>query len=313
MSDQQPFPVVPYLTSIAVAYRNKKFIADQVLPRVPVGKRDFKYTLYTLADAFTIPNTRVGRRSLPTEVEFGGTDTTSSVADYGLDDVIPYDDIEQAQGTQFDPRAQAAENLTDLLALDREKRTSDLVMNASNYASANKDTLSGTTQWSHASSDPVTAIKNALDGMINRANVLVLSRAVASALQSHAKIVAAAYPLGGNASVGGTVALDAIARLFELDEILVGEGFYNSAKPGQTATIVRVWPKYAAAIVRNQQANTRQGMTFGMTATWGQRVAGELPEPKIGLRGSTRLRVGESLKELLTANDLGFLWIDAVA
>ena len=38
-----PFPIIPELTGIAIAYRNRAMIADLVLPRVtPVSKEEFK-------------------------------------------------------------------------------------------------------------------------------------------------------------------------------------------------------------------------------------------------------------------------------
>ena len=37
------FPVNPVLTAIAIAYRNRRMIADDVLPRTDVGKQEFKY------------------------------------------------------------------------------------------------------------------------------------------------------------------------------------------------------------------------------------------------------------------------------
>ncbi|MFV9531212.1 hypothetical protein ACNUIM_32135 [Pseudomonas aeruginosa] len=65
-----PFPIDPELTAIAIAYRNGRMIADEVLPRVPVGKQEFKYWKYDLAQGFTVPETLVGRKSKPNEVEF---------------------------------------------------------------------------------------------------------------------------------------------------------------------------------------------------------------------------------------------------
>ena len=38
-----------------------------------------------------------------------------------------------------------------------------------------------------------------------------------------------------------------------------------------------------------------------------------MPEPKTGLRGAQRVRAGESVRELVVASDVGFLWRDAVA
>ncbi|UUE75476.1 hypothetical protein [Pectobacterium aroidearum] len=80
-----PFPIDPHLTSIAIAYRNGSLIADSVLPRVPVGKSEFKWWEYDLADGFTLPNTSVGRTSQPNQVEFNATEETSSTSDYALD------------------------------------------------------------------------------------------------------------------------------------------------------------------------------------------------------------------------------------
>ncbi|MGV8796604.1 hypothetical protein ACV373_31930, partial [Pseudomonas aeruginosa] len=56
-----PFPIDPELTAIAIAYRNGRMIADEVLPRVPVGKQEFKFWKYDLAQGFTVPETLVGR------------------------------------------------------------------------------------------------------------------------------------------------------------------------------------------------------------------------------------------------------------
>jgi hypothetical protein len=307
-----PFPIDPALTAIALAYGNERFIADLVLPRTGVARQEFKYNKYALGDAFTIPNTLVGRKGRPTEVEFGATEATDATRNYGLEDAIPVDDIENAAG-RFDPRGRAAALLAELVALDREKRTADLVFGAANYAAANKTTLVGAAQWSDGTSDPIKAIMDALDSMVMRPNVGVLGRATFSALSRHGKIVAAAYPLGGNADKGGTVARDAIARVLELDELIVGEGWYNSAKPNQPPTMTRLWGDFAAFIVRNKEVTTVGGVSFGYTAEWGTRTGGQREDPDIGLRGGIRVRVGESVKELLVANDLGYLFSDTVA
>ena len=90
-----PFPVHPELTAIAIGYRNRDIdlIADRVLPRVPVARR-FTFTEFNLGDAYTVPSTLVGRCSEPTMVEFGGIPRTEECLDYGLDDLVPADDVE---------------------------------------------------------------------------------------------------------------------------------------------------------------------------------------------------------------------------
>ena len=64
-----PFPIQPELTAIAIGYRNTRLIADAILPRIPVGTQEFKYLMYNLADGFTVPDTKVGRKGKVNEVE----------------------------------------------------------------------------------------------------------------------------------------------------------------------------------------------------------------------------------------------------
>ena len=307
-----PFPVTAQLSAVAIAYRNTKLIADDVLPRVPVPDQSFKYLSYPKGTFFTVPDTKVGRKSAPGQVEMSATEATDSTVDHALDDPVPNADIQAAESQPNlpNPLMKSTEFVTDLLELAREKRTADLVFAAANYATGNKSTLSGTSQWSHTSSDPVTAIMDALDAMIMRGNVLVIGRAAFTKLAMHAKICKAVF---GNNTDAGIVQRQQLAALFELDEVLVGEGWINTAKKGQAATMVRVWGKHAVLAHRNKNADTQRGTTFGMTAQWGARIAGSEYDKNIGMRGGQIVRVGESVKELLLANDLAYMFEDAVA
>lgn len=307
-----PFPIDPELTAVALMYRNGRLIANEVLPRVPVGARDFKWRKWALADGFTVPNTLVGRKGVPNQVSFGYTEETSSCQDYGLDDPVPVDDIEAGRRQAYNPLATSTTFLTQLIELDREVRTAQLVFGASNYASSNKSTLSGTSQWSHASANPVDAIITALDSCIMRPNIAVFGQAVWSKVRQHAKVLEAIKSTGGAISAG-TVTRQQFADLFELEQVLVGESLVNTAKKGQTASLSRAWGKHAAFIYRDTVAAQAGQVTFGYTAQYGQRIAGVIQDQKTGLRGSQIVRVGESVRELVTADNLGFLFVDAVA
>jgi len=50
-----------------------------------------------------------------------------------------------------------------------------------------------------------------------------------------------------------------------------------------------------------------------MTGQWGSRIAGNIADPDIGMRGGVKNRVGWSHKEIITAPDLGYLIANAVA
>lgn len=304
-----PFPYKPEHTGIAIAYRNKDYIADEVLPRVLVGKQSFEFREYPKGQSLSVPNTFVGRKGEPNEVELTFTEKTESTVDYGLLDKIPMSDFANAP-EGYDPTGAAIEWLTDLLMLDRERRTAELVFNPNTFSTGYKATLTGTAQWSHADSNPLLAIEDALNTPIMRPNIAVLGNQVWSKLRSHPAIVKAVH---GNSGDSGLATRRQVADLLELEDIYVGMAWVNTAAKGQAVTTSRVWGKHAAFIHRNKLAGPQRGLTFGFTAQFGERIAGERENPKMGLRGGMEVISGESVKELVTAGDLGYLFVNAIA
>ena len=308
-----PFPVDPTMTGIALAYLNQTLISDMVLPRVNVSTKEFKWNEYNKDERFTLPETLVGRKGMPNEVEFGYEEKTSFVRDHALDDVIPNDDIIQAAAgaTNYNPVNHATEALTDLILLDRERRVANSVFSAASYASGFKETLSGGDQWDDFdNSNPREQMLDALDVPLMRPNVLVLGQAVWTKLRQHPKLVSSVL---GNSGQQGTITRQQLAELLEIEEVLVGQGWINIAKPNQTPSLTRVWGTHASLIHRNRLANTQRGATFGFTAQYQGRIAGQMPEPKVGMRGGVRVRVGESVRELIVANELGYFFENAIS
>ncbi|MEW6314135.1 MAG: capsid protein [Pseudomonadota bacterium] len=313
------FPVNAELTAIAIGYQNPDaaLIADRVLPRVPTAKK-FKYTKYSAEQGYTVPDTKVGRKSEPNMVDFGGTDLTDECQDYGLDDLVPNDEIDAynampkpASGGPVSPEALSTMMLTGLVQLDREIRVSGLVFNSASYAAGNQATLSGTGQWSdRANSDPLNAITTAMDIPLVRPNKMTIGQLAWTQLRMHPKIVQA---IGKSAQTAGYASLQQVADLLELQEIIVGRAVYNTAKRGQTPSYVRAWGKHCALLHIDSLAAQLGQPTFGWTAQWGTRIAGAIPEAKAGLRGGVRIRSGESVKEVIVSTDSGYFFQNCVA
>lgn len=302
-----PFPTDPVQTGIAIAYKNERLIADEVMPIVPVGKQEFRYQKFELKDGFTLPDTKVGRRSRTNSVEFGSSEAVGMTEDHALQAPIPINDIENAP-PGYNPVNHHTMLLTDLVMLGREKRTADKVFGAANYGVNNKTTLTTTDRWSDPASKPIAAIEEAKDAMIMRPNIAVAGRQTWRYLSQHPDIVKA---INKNEGDTGIVTRRAVAALFELDDIYVGEGWLNVANPGQEAQMVRVWGAHFALLHRNRLANTQGGTTYGFTARWGTWFAGNYFDKDQGMRGSQVVRVGESVQEVITAPDLGFLFVNA--
>jgi hypothetical protein len=264
-----PFPVDSELTSMVVAYKNEKLIADEVLPIVPVGLQNFKYKKFALADGFTIPDVEIGRTSQANEVEFGYTEEDSSTLDKALAEAVPNADIENAPAG-YNPVARAAVSTMELLLLAREKRAADLVFASGSYAASNRVTLAGNDQFSdYTNSNPLDVMLAKMDLVVMRPNVIVFGGAAWTKVRQHPKIVKATQ---GNSGDSGVAAIEAVREILEVDKVLVGKGWYNSANKGQSATMARVWGKHIAMIYQDKMADTRGRVTFGYTAEFGNRV-----------------------------------------
>lgn len=308
-----PYPVNTDLTNVVTAYKNEEFVADKILPRIPVGTDTFEYFFHDKEDKFTMPDNTAGRKGQLNYVETSGTSQTAKTIDYGLQVFISAKDIANASKIpNYNIRSINAELIAEQNALIREYRVAAAVQNADNYATANKTTLTASNQWSHADSDPLYAILTAQDACLMRPNKLLLNQAVATRLRTHPKVVSA---ITGNTNGYGVVSLEQIRQVLELDEIIVAAAWYQSANPGQTATMARMWADSAVLFYQKRGVMTPASTTFGYTAQFGQKVAFEkqVNPGDGGLRGGITIVSGESVKEIICANDLGYLFVDCLA
>lgn len=313
------YPMNPQLTALYVGYKQAEHIADRVAPRSAVLTKTFEYSKYDMGDEFVTPDTAVGRTSAPNQVEFGGSKLSATVTDQGLDAPVTQDEIDAWDAAQgkglavgISPLMRATMLVKKAVDNRREKRTADLVFNAANYGTSNKQTLSGTGQWSDfVNSDPLSYLLRKFDTLVMRPNFGIVGREVATELQLHPKVISTIY---GAASTQGMASLDDIARKLGLRELLVGDTRINVSKPGQAASLARCWGKHASFLYQEPEASVQGGgMAFCLTAQYGPPVAWDEFDKKIGLRGGRMVRAGESVLELLTANDLGYFVQNAVA
>jgi hypothetical protein len=303
----QPFPINPVLTGIVIAYKNNMLIADQVLPRLEpkLASSKFSWWKFDFSQFITVTDTKVGRKGAPNTVEFQAVEQNDKTLDYGLRDEIPIDDIKNAPDG-YDPKAFAAQKLIDLVLLDREVRVASKVFNAALYAASNKATLAGTDKWSNAASQPIKQISQAADSMVMRPNNMVIGRVEWTALRTNPSVLQALTISGADKGMANK---RAVADLLELDDIIIGEGWINSAKKGQAAVRSRAWGGNALLFHKAPLASSIDATpTFGWTAQFGDRVAGDQPDKDIGLRGGYEVRSGESVQEVISAPELGYLF-----
>lgn len=307
------FPIDPALTAIAIAYRNpdKALIADAVFPRVPVKAVDFTYTSYgDTTSGYRLPDTRVGPTSRINRVELKGQRIPGTCDDNAIGVPLSFYDT-NTSGEGVDAKKLATEFATNIVTMRHEVDVASLVFSLASYPTARRQTLSGTAQFSdYTNSDPIGVILTGLDTALVRPNVLVFGQRSWSVLRRHPHIVSACQ---GNEGTRGAASKEAVAELFEVGEVLVGEGWLDTSLPGATPVMTRVWGNHIAGIYRDRVAASSGGLTFGATFQYGTRIAGTIDDPEMGLRGGQLAKVGESTKPTIVAADAAFFWENAVA
>ncbi len=303
------YPINEQLTSLTLAYNNKSFIADLVLPRVPVITESFKYLEYPKEQFLTVPDTTIGPKGEANTVELSAKLVSASVEDRALKEKIPVAKLDAATKSGQDPKFEEKVTIqvTKLLQLDRERKCAALFGNSANYGKT--QTLSGTDCFNDPGSDAINIIQDMIDNMLMAPNKLVMGRKVASALRRNRSIVAAYH---GNSGEKGMVPLEFLKDLFGFQEILVGESVMNSAKKGQTAQLVGVWGNFLSMIYTDETATTDQGMTFGYTAEYENRTVREWMEEDKGIKGCKVIQVHEQCSELIAAPECGGLLLNVL-
>lgn len=297
----RPAGYVQDQTAITLAYRNNKMIADEVLPRVSVDAKYYKWLEYDLATGFTIPDTKWSPRGDVNEVSIPSVERERGCEDYGVGETVPNDDISQsADKTALLNRK--TEFLTQIIVLDREVRVAKLVQDPNSYAASNVTELSS--PWSDPDSDPEDIVRKAMASVLLRPNTLVFGYDMWELFASHPKIVQAC-----NRSTGaeGFARRADVAELFEVDKILVGEAILNIKRPGLAPEFKKAWGKNLCMLRLDPLGGPEGFPSFGWTAEFMKRMAKVLPMENKGIRGCKQITVGETLDEVISCPHLGAL------
>jgi hypothetical protein len=304
------------LSNLAVSIRNREYIADLVLPKIKVSKLSDKYFVWNQANMFeTNEDTRLGNEGDPGRVRYRLSTSTFSCEDYGLMDFVSRKEEENADAP-LAPRMSATKIVTNRLALAKERRAAALVFATATYGSGNYSTLSGTTRWDNAASDPAQAIDDAIENCVVRPNVLVLGAQVWQKLKNHANIKE--LILGRASTTMGSVPLRVTTKLladaFDLDAVIIGGAKYISTREGQTATYGYAWGKHAALIKVASAPDPRETDAFGYQFEFQPLETQVIDAPLPGLRGGVYVKVTQSVDEVSVAGGAaGYMFENAVA
>jgi len=253
------------LTNVSIEYGSNAYIADKVLPTLPVSKQSDKY--------FVIDETREGLRqqddnrapgAKANEIDFDVSDDSFFCSDHVLDGVIPDEEVANADEV-LRPSIQRTEFLTNAILLNAE------IAAAATLSAGITNTAAATAVWTDvANADPIADFDAGAQSVMDNAqvapNAVWFDYKGLRALMRVPSIIDR-IKFSSSPTTPSVVTLDALAALFGVENVYVGRAFKNTAAPGATATVSTVWGSDAYIGYIPPRPAPRI-MAMGLTFSW---------------------------------------------
>lgn len=328
------------LTNISLAFLQNAdaFVADRVFPNIPVEKQSDSYFTYDRGEF----NRDEMKDRAPGAESSGGnyqvsTDTYNAVV-RAFHKNVP-DQVRANADNPINLDREATEYVTHKALIKRETTwvtnyftqgapgdtwTFDVDGVASGATAAasfdptnasNNDKL----QWNDAASTPIEDVRQGKrfvgESTGFRPNVLVLGRSVFDTLLDHPDIVGR---LDRGQTQGPAMAnREALAALFEVDEVLVMDAIQNTATEGQTASHSYIGGKHALLCYRAPNPGIltpSAGYTFSWTGFLGATAAGtRIKRFRMEPNASDRIEIEMAYAQKRVSEDLGYFFGSIVA
>jgi hypothetical protein len=303
------------LTNYAKAFRQNGLISDVIAPRVPVERQTDLYFIFDRANQMLNFNSLrapgVGAQKVRRTVSSDSYNCTSHALQAPLPDESRVNAEQAGLGNIMSTQGRAG-FLQSKILLDKEYRLCSQMTTA---LITNNDTLSGTDQWSHASSSPATYVEKAKK-VIRRAgvsaNLMVIGEAVYQAARNNTTILNQF-----RYTQRGAIGLADLAAFFDIPRVELASAVKVTADAAVTASTV--WDPEDVLICYVDASPSQEDISFMRTFVWRQApgtiggygvVTGRDPDPTAK---SDTVGVDFYYDQKITAVETGYLLKNAVA
>lgn len=264
MNPAQARVVDPVLTTVAQGYQNAEMVAGFLFPSVPVNLRAGNIITFG-KEGFMLYQSQRAPGENTKRVRFGHAGAPYALVDYSLEGMVPVEIEQEAMnGPGIDLGARAVNEVQAIMALRHEKAAADIARTAGSYASSNKNTLSGSDQWSDygATSDPIDDIEAAKSAVRaatgKRPNTIVMGAVVMDKVKHHPKIVDRIKYTGRDVATP-----ELLASLFGVQRVVVGDAIYSN---DAGTAFTDVWGKDVVVAYTNLASAQSGGLpSYGYT------------------------------------------------
>jgi hypothetical protein len=316
------------LTNISIAFLQNasNFVADRVFPNVPVPKQSDRYYTYDRGD---FNRDEMTLRAPGTESAGGG---------YRIDNTPTYyapvyafhkdidDQVRSNSDSVLSPDREATLYVTHKALIKREKLWVSKFFGAGlwthDWDGVNgSPTTNQVYQWNdYTNSDPIINVREGKRTVMQSTgfmpNKLVLGRAVYDILVDHPDVIDRVKY--GQTSGGPAMAnKETLAKLFEVDEVLVMDAIENTANEGATNRHSFIGGKRALLVYAPSSPGLMvptAGYTFSWTGFLGAGAAGNrIKQFRMEHLAADRVEIEMAFDQRLISADLGFFWDTIVA
>lgn len=296
------------LSQMAIGYANDNLVAGTIAPVVPVDKQGDMYSVFSSADAFRIEDTKRSPGTEANKITRTISSDTFYAQNYALKYPVTLEDRENADPVYRQNMIDnAGEYLVEKHGLDWENRLATLI-----FAAASVGSSAGVaSEWdAAASSDPLGDMNTALDNVEDltgtRPNRILMGKDAWRSCRRNDQIL---NRLFGSNNGGGFAMRGQVASLLEVDEIIVGGAYKNTANEAQAASLSKIWADHVLAYYAPSSAS-RDRPSHSYSFRWqpaGMPSMQAERHPYDPKTKSEEVEVGYYQAEKITGANYGFL------
>lgn len=257
-----------------LAMDRQGFIGLRVLPVFEVAKASGTFGKITLESLLMNRETTRAAGGSYNRSNYQFETDTFACLENGAEE--PVDDREAALYSEYFQAEQiAGQRALDVVLRNHEKRVAAAIFNATTWTGATL-TTAVTNEWDdYSNATPKADVEAAIGKVYTLTglwpNSLIINRKVFRNLRLCHEVIDSIESGGaGSPSKPADIGPDMLARVFDLEQVIVAGASYNSANEGQTATPAQIWSDEYAMVARICTSNDIREPGLGRTFHWGE-------------------------------------------
>lgn len=316
MPSVQKVHIDKVLSNISLGYKNEMYIADNILPALPVSKQSDRYYVYG-KEAFRLHEDARAPGAEANEINWTLSLDQYFCEGHALRHPIADEEIQNADD-EFSLESDAVELLTEGILLNKEVSAANMLLDANSYDSDLVYNMGGVNQpkkWSdYENSDPILDVARAKEAVHKkiavRLNTMVISETVYNVLKFHPKILT----LFSGISPVSIASKEQIKMALGVDNLYIGSALKSSAtNPGQSDTLSYIWGN-SAVLCYVPPKPGKKIQAIGYTFMWNKDGDGAVQVRKWYEQGrrATLIEAERWYSHKIISKEAGFLFADAV-